>query len=230
MGLFGLGPEQIAFRVRGGGMTILPSLWRSVLRGVIGFTIVSVAGFAPWAVFGGQLHRAVGEAGMYAACAVVFIVLSGILLHPLIIGPGSLWRFYVVFGLAFTLYSAAWTVAWMKLHGGNAHTASLVGLFAGTALMGVVLTIAFEALSALPVVVLSLFVLNTAGYYAGDYAHAYLRSLEELKLFGVEFDKSGRNTLAMLSWGACYGAGMGAGLGIAFWRCQSQVRGVLADR
>jgi hypothetical protein len=36
-------------------------------------------------------------------CAIVFIVLSGLLLHRLIIGPGSLGRFYKLFSAAFAV-------------------------------------------------------------------------------------------------------------------------------
>src|SRR5687768_3997476 len=97
MSWFELDPVSIANRMRASHSPVVPSLGESVTRGIIGFTVVSIAGFAPWAVFGRWLYRQIGEAGMYAVCAVVFIGLSSPLLHRLIIGAGSLSRFYKVF-------------------------------------------------------------------------------------------------------------------------------------
>jgi hypothetical protein len=116
MAWFQLDPQSLADRARGAGVTP-PTLQASVLRGTVGFTVVSVAGFVPWAVFGRWLGRHVGEAGMYAVCALVFIGLSGPLLHRLILGPGSLRRFNQLFGLSFTAYSVAWIAGWMALRG-----------------------------------------------------------------------------------------------------------------
>jgi len=77
--------------------------------------LISVAGFAPWALSGAWFYRRVGEIGLYAVCALVFMGLSGIFLHRLIIGPGSLLKFYKLFAPAFALYAIAWTAAWMGL-------------------------------------------------------------------------------------------------------------------
>src|SRR3954451_21357803 len=86
MSWFQLDPESIAERVRAsGGVANAPSLGASLIRGIVGFTLVSVAGFAPWALAGRWFHRAIGEAGLYILCAVVFIGLGGLLLHRLII-------------------------------------------------------------------------------------------------------------------------------------------------
>ena len=131
MSWFQLDPQSIAHRARG---TDVPTLGSSLLRGMIGFTLVSVAGFLPWGVFGKWFHGHGGELGMYITCAVVFIGLSGLLLHPLIVGEGSLWRFYKLFSLSFTAYSAAWIAGWMLVRG---NAGSIAGLLAGTAVMGV---------------------------------------------------------------------------------------------
>ena len=88
------------------------TLLESIALGAIEFMFVSVAGFAPWAFAGKALHDAVGELGLYAACAPVFIGLSGVVLHRLIIGPGSFRRFYALFAVAFTTYSVGW-VNWL---------------------------------------------------------------------------------------------------------------------
>ena len=176
--------------------------------------IVSIAGFAPWALGGGLLKRSVGEAGMYAACAVTFIGLSGLPLHRLIIGPGSLPRFYKLFGLSFALYSAVWIAAWMALHRWNAHAAGLLGLFAGSVLMGGVIAWAFGESRRMPAAIAALFVSNTIGYFAGGLVEGALAKSSLV--------------LAMLSWGVCYGIGLGAGLGFAFYSCQKTVRARLS--
>jgi hypothetical protein len=226
MGLFGLDPESIAGRVKASGVPArIPTAGASVLRGAIGFTMVSVAGFTPWALAGAPLTRVVGEAGMYASCAAVFIGLSGLLLHRLILGPGSLPRFYKLFGTTFALYSAAWIAGWMGLHG---HLGSLVGLLAGTAVMGGLFAFAFgEPRAALPSIA-SLFVLNTLGYYVGGWVEGTVAKLPHLSLAGLAVEKPPPITIAMLLWGVCYGIGLGAGLGLAFHFCQKTARARLA--
>jgi len=224
MGLFQLDPQNLAGRARAAGATA-PTLGASLLRGTLGFTLVSVAGFAPWALLGGFFHRISGEAGMYAACALTFILLSGIVLHKLIIGPGSLGRFYGVFGIAFTLYSIAWIVAWMKIGG---HAGSLIGLSAGTLVMGAIFALAFEAgfvAGALSVV--ALFLLNSAGYFLGGMVEHDIAAMKEMNLLGMQLDKRQTFTVAMLSWGVFYGLGLGAGLALAFHFCQAKARALL---
>src|SRR5436190_23729393 len=107
MGWFQLDPQSIAARARAAG-SAAPSLGASLARGILGFTMVSIGGFAPWAIFGSALHGLVGEAGLYATCALAFIGLSAPAMHRLIIGPGSLGRFYMLFGISFAAYAAVW--------------------------------------------------------------------------------------------------------------------------
>ena len=210
MSWFQLDPESVASRVRSsGGPAGLPSLGASLGRGIAGFTVVSVAGFAPWALGERWFPSAVV---MYAACALVFVALSGLLLHRLIIGPGSLARFYKLFGVAFGAYSVAWIAGWMSLGG---HKGSLVGLLAGTAAMGWILACAFDARGAAPKVIAALFVLNALGYFAGGWVEGSVARFAP-------------KTAAMLLWGVCYGVGLGAGLGIAFHLCQAGARERLA--
>lgn len=210
MSWFQLDPQSIAARARTAGSPV-PSLGASLRRGMIGFTVVSVAGFVPWAVFGQSLRMQVGEAGMYAVCAGVFLALTSPLLHRLIIGPGSLSRFYKLFGLAFTAYSVAWIAGWMALRG---HPGSIAGLLAGTMLMACMLVAAFDALRSVVKVFIALFVLNAAGYFVGGLSEAALIKEHPLA--------------AMLSWGVFYGIGLGAGLGLAFHFCQARARKLLA--
>jgi len=210
MSWFQLDPKSIAARARNAGSPV-PSLGASLRRGMVGFTIVSVAGFVPWAVFGQRLRMLVGEAGMYAVCAVVFLALTAPLLHRLIIGPGSVSRFYKLFGIAFSAYSVAWIGGWMALRG---HPGSIAGLAAGTMLMAFMLVAAFDALRIVVKVFLALFVLNTIGYFVGGLSEAVLIKEHPLA--------------AKLSWGVFYGIGLGAGLGLAFHFCQERARKILA--
>lgn len=205
-----LDPRSLADRARAAGVSA-PSLGASLARGALGFTVISVAGFVPWAVFGGWFRSHGGEPVMYAACAVVFIALAAPLLHGLVIGPGSISRFYKLFGISFAAYSAAWIAGWMQLRG---HPGSVAGLFGGTMVMACMLVAAFDALRVVVKVFLALFVLNSIGYFVGGLSEAAL--IKEYPL------------TAKLSWGVFYGLGMGAGLGLAFYFCQERARKILA--
>jgi hypothetical protein len=214
MAMFQLDPESIAARVRASGEThTLPSFAASVWRGLIGFAIVSVAGFLPWPIFDLWL-KGFGEMHLYIACTAIFVGLSGVCLHRLIIGPGSLSRFYKLFSLAFVAYALVWIALWVALR----DLAGVIGgLLGGAAVMGAIFCAAFNAFGTLPKVIGAIFILNAAGYYAGSRVEAKL--IHE------------HPVAAMLLWGLCYGIGFGAGLGIAFHLCQEQVRALLrADR
>ena len=205
MSWFASAPDDVAERIQAAhGAVNIPSLRESITRGAIGFTLVSLAGFLPWAVAGRWFYRRIGEGGLYAVCAAVFLGLSGLLLHRLLIGPSSLGRFYKVFTLAFIAYAIAWTAGWMSLRG---HTGSVVGLLGGAVVMGLVLCGAFKAWSACLRVILTLFAANAAGYFVGGWLEATTPNL------------TGR-----LLWGVCYGVGLGAGLGYAFYVCQEPLR------
>jgi hypothetical protein len=194
---------------------------------VCGFTIVSLAGFAPWAFAGRALHRVVGEVGLYVACAAVFILLSGVFLHRLIIGPGSLARFYVLFTAAFMAYAVCWTVGWMSLRG---NLGSIVGLFLGASAMAAILVWAFGAREAFLQVATALFVLNAIGYFAGGWAEAEIVRLKTIHALGAILSAHTTRIAAMLAWGACYGIGLGAALGVAFYACQTRARALLTGQ
>jgi len=212
MALFQLDSQNIVARARAsGGAVQPPTLTESVLRGICGFTVVSVAGFAPWPIFE-RWFRSMGEMDLYIACLAMFIGLSGVCLHRLIIGPGSLPRFYKLFSLAFTAYAAAWVALWVCLRGDSG---SIAGLLGGAMAMGLVLSFAFDAPRAIVKVVAALFVLNALGYYLGG------RIAGKLAI--------DHRALGMLLWGVCYGIGLGAGLGFAFYFCQERARSVLRE-
>jgi len=158
---------------------------------------------------------------------LVFIGLSGPLMHRLIIGPGSLSRFYKLFGITFAAYSVLWIVGWMALRG---HPGSLAGLLAGTAAMGWMLTRAFDAMGMALKVMAALFVLNSLGYFVGGWMEGVVMGMKPLSLSGSAFTRPAQVAIAKSVWGVFYGLGFGAGLGLAFHFCQAQTRAMLSER
>lgn len=224
--MFGLDPQSIVGRVQSSGQPVrLPTLGESLARGTIGFTLVSLGGFAPWMFANRAFYRAVGEIGLYAACACAFVALSGLLLHRLILGPGSLGRFYKIFTLAFLAYAVAWTIGWMT-EGGD--TGSIAGLLAGSAVMGLIFALAFKSPGAVWKVIALLFVGNMAGYFVGGWAHNAVLALKDQHVLGLALERPARVLLSKVLWGLCYGLGFGAGLGFTFHVCQSEARKLIA--
>lgn len=225
--MFGLDPQSIAGRVKASGqLPRVPTMRESLLRGMIGFTLVSLGGFAPWVLAGRWFYRNTGETGLYVACAIVFIGLSGLLMHRLIIGPGSLSGFYKIFSLAFVTYAIVWTVGWMTLRG---TTGGVVGSLVGMVVMGGVLAIGFAARGATLKIIVVLFVTNVAGYFIGEWAHNAVLALKDGNASGVVLDRSTRAMLSKAAWGLCYGLGFGAGIGLAFYFCQTEARRLITE-
>jgi hypothetical protein len=54
-------------------------------------------------------------------------------------------------------------------------------------------------------------------------------TLSANRLLGFAVTKQERMRAAMLLWGVCYGLGLGAGLGLAFYYCPSRARAVLGQ-
>lgn len=190
-----------------------PSRLFSVLYGAVGGMVLSVAGFVPWAVFGRWLYRAVGEAGLYAVCALVFMSLSGPLLHRLLAGPRRVVRFYKLFAVSFAAYAVAWIAGWMALGG---HAGSVVGLLAGALAMAGVLVRMVSAPGRFLPVAAVLFGPTAVGYFSGGVIEGWLMNLSR------ELGSSPLQTVAMLSWGVFFGLGFGAGLGLAVHLCQDR--------
>lgn len=224
MSWFQLDPQSIANRTHA---SAVPSLGTSLWRGIIGFTIVSIAGFVPWGVFGKWFRGHGGELTMYIVCAVVFIVLSGLLMHRLILGQGSLSRFYKLFSPAFAAYSVAWIAGWMLLRG---HPGSIVGLLSGTAIMGIMLVAAFDAWGQVVKVILALFVLNSVGYFIGGVLETNMLAMPSVTVLGFTLSDAAQRMVAKMQWGVWYGIGLGAGLGVAFHLCQAKARALIAAK
>ncbi len=198
---------------------------------MFGFTLVSLGGFAPWVFAGGWFYRTIGEIALYVACAVAFIALSGPLLHRLIIGPGSLSRFYKLFSLAFLAYAAVWTIAWMALaRSTGGVTAGIIGAVAGIVAMGTLLALGFKTPESALRIIVALLIGNVAGYFIGEWAYSGINALKEGNLTGLVLERQTRSILSKTAWGLCYGLGFGAGIGFAFHACQAKARKLLASR
>jgi len=189
------------------------------MTGGLGFTIVSAGGFGVWAFAGKWFNSHGGEAGLYAACTIVFLGLSGLLLHPLIEGERRVIRFFKVFVPAFLLYAIAWCACWFAWRFGKGEW---LGSFVGCVVFALVLAKAFNNWRALPLLIFVLFVLHSAGYFAGDWAYKHLKPGATPALDSLSKQTIG--TLAKLSWGICYGAGFGLGIGYAFFASQRRAK------
>ena len=164
-----------------------------LLRGALGFAVVSLAAFSVWAF--GPLRGPL----MYAAVALVFVALSGLALAPLARPPR---RFPLAFVPAFSLYAVAWCLAWFLLRFAGR---DYVGIAVGGAVFTAVLALVLGGRSAWLRATVVLVAAHAAGYYLG----------------GVVCYAEGHGKLGMLAWGAGYGLGFGAGIGYAFHALQS---------
>lgn len=167
-----------------------------MIRGAIGFVLVSTAAFAVWAFGGGWFHSHGGETALYASCAATFVLLSGLILRPLLAWPGTVLHFYRFFVSAFLVYAVAWCAAWFSLGAGKGEW---LASFAGSVVFTAVMAATFRAWRALVPSALVMSVMHSVGYFAGEqvcYASSHSVGSE-------------------LAWGALYGLGFGAGIGFA---------------
>lgn len=223
MKALGLDPDSILARVGSAAVPPrVPTFRQSLFIGGVGFGLVGLAAFAVWAVGGKTLTQAIGEAGLYAVCALVFIGLAGLVFGQLVIGPGGTRRIYGLFTLAFVAYSVVWSAAWFGLRGTLA--AEVAGAVLGSAAMGAVLVWGFGAGREFARVAAVLILLNALGYFLGEVWWRWLPGEGGAALFGNWFNRPQRVMLAMLGWGVLFGAFFGAGVGHAIHRCQEVVR------
>lgn len=177
------------------------NLVSSVLRGAVGFAVVSAAAFAVWA-YGARWFASIGgEKAMYAGCTLVFLAATGWLLHPLVNGAGSYGRFNRMFFPAFFAYALVWSVAWFALGFGPGEW---IGSAAGSLAFVLVCGCFLGGWRQVPVAALVLFASHSAGYFLG----------------GEVYYPSDHGPLMKLAWGLIYGLGFGAGLGFVLWSLQ----------
>lgn len=226
MPVFGLHPEAVQSRIAKAGIVVdSPSLGRSIASGSWGFTIASLVVYGSWALHGRAMYQTLGEGGAYAVWAIVFIALAGALLNPLVIGPGSLGRFYLLFATAFSAYAVLWSASWFLIRG---RAGEWVGSFAGSAALALLLCAGFGMRRGCGKVVLMLFLLHSAGYFAGSVLHDFLRGTGSDQWLHHSFDRATRSWMSKLAWGFAHGAGLGAGLGFTLHQCQSGLRASLS--
>src|SRR5688500_1891203 len=193
MDIFGLTSDRVMARMRQNGVSVsVPSLGRSLLIGSFGCCVASLLVFATVAFAERWMYRSLGLSGAYAVWTVLFIFLGGALLSPLVIGPGRLWRFQLVFGTAFLLYAVGWMASYFTLRGVAGEWA---GSLIGSILMALVITLSFGVVKTFFAQTAALFIANSAGYFLGDLLNNSIRG------------KTG-----MLLWGLLYGLFLGAGL------------------
>jgi hypothetical protein len=205
LNLFGLTSDRVIARLQqNDGRSSIPSLGRSLLIGSFGFCFASLCVFATVAFAERWMYRSLGLSGAYAVWTILFIFLGGALLSPLVIGPGRLWRFQLVFGTAFLIYAVGWVASYFTLRGVAGEWA---GSLVGSILMALVIAQAFGVMKTFFAQAASLFIANSAGYFLGDLLNNSIGG------------KTG-----MLLWGLLYGLCLGAGLGLSIFLAQTPLR------
>lgn len=182
-------------------MTV-PSLQRSIAIGAIGFGLASLCVFATVAFAERWMVHNLGLMGAYVAWTVLFIVLAGAVFGSLVDGRWRLPKFYLLFGLAFFAYAAAWVIAYFGL---GRLTGEVVGSIAGSILMAIVFALGFGALRSIVKLSAVLFAANFVGYFLGSALFFYLSPPSGMLLFG-----------------AVYGLIFGAGIGAVLYLAQSE--------
>jgi len=167
-------------------------LVRRLLRGALGFGVVSTLVFSTVAFAERWMYQNLTVPGAYVVWTVLFLVASPVAFMPLIPMTATRRMFPVWFNMAFLAYCALWCAGWFL----SPNTlGEVVGCIAGSiALAGVL--VACRYVQSLPVAGVVLAICNVLGYFAGGYLNA--------KLGGPA---------GMLSWGLLFGAGTGAGIG-----------------
>ena len=170
-----------------------PTLARSGLTGAVGFGLVSLFIFATVAFGERWMYRTLGLYGAYLVWTVMFILLGGGVFGSLSVGRWRLPKFYLLFGVAFFAYAAAWTSAYFIL---RRTAGEWVGSVAGSLLMALVFAAAFGAFRSIIKLWMLLLVTNSIGYFLGS---------------AIWQGVGGR--VGMLLWGVVYGLFLGAGIG-----------------
>ncbi len=200
MRFFGFFPGAILARSPAGELKRPPSLLFSIVYGALSVGAVSLLAYS---IFAYRLVQ--GTAAMYSAIAAVYLLLTGLALSRLVLGPGAVARFALLFATAFLAYALVWCAFWFGLRG--KHHADLWGAAVGLALMTWLMQRAFARTDDFLPAFAVLFAFHTHGYYAGDVLHVLVPG------------SSGR-----LLWGVAHGLGFGAGLGYLLHHVQAPLR------
>ena len=162
-------------------------LSRAVLRGGIGFCLVSLVVFATVAYGERWMYARLGEMGAYVVWTLEFVLLGGFVLGP-VVGK----RFYLLWGVAFVAYAAGWVCAYFMVRG---VAGEWLGSLVGSLLMTIVFALGFKGARSILKLWLVIFIANSAGYFLGSALNDYV---------------GGRP--GMLLWGIIYGLLLGAGI------------------
>lgn len=181
----------------------VPSLGRSLLTGGVGFGAASLLVFATVAFAERWMYRHLGLLGAYLAWTVLFILLGGGVLGPLVVRRWQMPKFYLLFAGAFFCYAAGWVGAYFVFRG---VVGEWIGSLVGSLVMGFVFAAGFGVSRSAFSLSAILFVANSLGYFIGSAVNDF-------------FEGKG----GMLSWGLIYGLFLGAGLGAILH--VAQVRG-----
>jgi hypothetical protein len=172
-----------------------PRVGGAMVFGAVSFAVMSVIAYSVWA------FRLIAEtATMYAATALIYVVLAGVALGRLV-PAGLRKRFPLLLAAAFLLYAICWCAFWFGLKG--KYHADLWGAAVGLAVMVLLLRRTLNCSASFIATFGVLFAFHTLGYTLGDELYALVRG------------KTGR-----LLWGAGHGLGFGAGLGYLLAHCR----------